>query len=165
LPLDLPDATACFVDSNILYYALVPTPPASEQCIGLLNRAMAGHLSLSVSVPVLSDAIHKVMVSEAAQLAGRDRAGIVGYLGKHPELITRLVEYPQALARLSIVPMNVLPVDEQLLRQVSRLAVAHSLLTNDALIVALMQRHRLAHLVTNDDDFNRVPDMTIWKPR
>lgn len=165
MPLDLPDATACFVDSNIFYYALVPTPPVSEPCIMLLDRAIAGHLSIFISPSILSDAVHKVMISEAAQVARRDRAGIVGYLGKHPELIARLVQYPQAMERLGVVPMNVLAVDVELLRVATRIAVAHGLLTNDALIVALMQRHQLTHLVTNDDDFDRVPGLTIWKPR
>jgi len=26
MPLDVPDGAACFLDANILYYALVPTP-------------------------------------------------------------------------------------------------------------------------------------------
>ena len=82
MPLDLPDGTACFVDSNILYYALVPTADVSERCIKLLDRAISGLISISVSVPILSDTIHKVMTSEAAQIAGRDRAGIVGFFGK-----------------------------------------------------------------------------------
>ena len=165
MPLNLPDGTACFVDSNILYYALVPTPVVSEPCLALLDRVIAGRIPASVSVPVLSDTIHKVMTSEVAQLTGRDRAGIVGYLRKHPEVIARLVEYPQAMDRLSVLPMSVLPVDEQLLHHAARLAVQYGLFTNDSLIVALMQRHQHTHLVTNDDDFDRVPDLTIWKPR
>jgi predicted nucleic acid-binding protein len=39
------------------------------------------------------------------------------------------------------------------------------LLTNDALVVALMRRHSLTNLVTNDDDFDTVPGLTVWKPR
>ncbi len=40
----------------------------------------------------------------------------------------------------------------------------YRLLTNDALIVATMTRHRLAHLASNDADFERVHDLTVWKP-
>jgi predicted nucleic acid-binding protein len=165
LPLDVPDAATCFVDSNILYYALVPTAGISGPCVALLERAIAGRISVSVSIPVLSDVLHKVMTSEAAQLTRRDRAGMVGYLGRHPELIATLKEYPQAMERLSAVPMTVLPVDDQLLRQAARVAIAHGLLTNDAMIVALMQRHQVTHLATNDDDFKNVPGLTIWMPR
>src|SRR5881397_3048798 len=125
MPLEIPDGTRCFVDSNILYYALVPTAGVSVHCVRLLDRAISKHLSLSVSIPVLSDAIHKVMVSEVAQLAGRDRAGLIGYLGKHPELISRLVEYPKALSRLDSVPMQILSVDQQLLHDATHLAVQY----------------------------------------
>jgi hypothetical protein len=76
----------------------------------LLDRAIAGSVVLSASIPVVSDAIHKVMISEIAQVSGRDRAGMIGFLNKHPELISRLVEYPQAIERLSAVPMQILPL-------------------------------------------------------
>jgi predicted nucleic acid-binding protein len=130
-----------------------------------MDRAIAGRISMSVSVPVLSDVLHKVMTAEASRLAGRDRAGIVGYLGKHPDLITRPVEYPLAMDRLSAVPMDILPVDGELLRSAARFAIQLHLLTNDAMIVALMNRHQLTHRITNDDDFDSVPGLTVWKPR
>lgn len=165
MPLDIPDGSSCFVDANIFYYALVPTTAVSEPCIELLKRAMAGRLSLYSSVSVLSDAVHKVMVAEAAQITGRDRAGMVGYLGKHPEVISKLVEYPRAMERLAAVPMTLLGMDVQILAEATQLAVRHGLLTNDSAIVALMQRHRLTHLASNDDDFDAIADLRVWKPR
>lgn len=143
----------------------MPTPDVSAACLTLLDRVIAGRISVAVCVPVLSDVIHKVMISEAAQLTGHDRSGMVGYLGKHSEIIKRLVEYPMAMERLDVVPMTILPVDDQLLRNAARLAVRHGLLTNDAMIVALLQRHAIAHLVSNDDDFDSVPGITVRKPR
>ena len=165
MPLDIPDGASCFLDSNILYYALIPTPPISAGCLALLNRIVAGRVQAAVSVPVLSDVMHKVMISEVASLTGRDRAGLIGYLGKHPEIIGNLTQYPQVPSRLGLIPLTVLPLDQQILLDASRLAVQHRLLTNDALIVALMQRDGLVHLVTNDDDFDSVTGLTVWKPR
>jgi predicted nucleic acid-binding protein len=165
MALDLPDGEQCFVDANILHYALVPTFDASPSCLGFVDRAVAGLVSLSICVQVLGDVLHKVMTSEAAELTGRDRAGIVGYLKRHPEIIAQLVAYPMAIERLKIVPVRVLPTDLDLLRSVPQIAQTHGLLTNDAIIVALMQRHGITHLATNDDDFDRVPGITVWKPR
>jgi len=44
-------------------------------------------------------------------------------------------------------------------------AQAQKLLLGDASIVPQMQRHGIVHLATNDDDFDRVPGITVWKPR
>ena len=38
------------------------------------------------------------------------------------------------------------------------------LLTNDALIVALMQANGLTRIASNDDDFDRVPGITRYAP-
>jgi predicted nucleic acid-binding protein len=165
MPLDLPNGTRCFIDSNILYYALAPAPPLSQHCLTLLNRAARGEILVSASVPVLSDTIHKVMMFEVAQVSGRERAGLVGYVGRHPEIIARLVEYPKAIRRLRGMPMTIHPVDMELLEEASRISSEQHLLTNDAMILALMRRHALTHLLTNDDDFDHVPDITVWKPR
>lgn len=165
MPLDIPDGTRCFVDSNILHYALIPTFDTSAACLELVDRAIAGIVSFSVRVQILADVVHKAMISEAAQLAGRERSKIVGYLKKHPEIISRLVEWPKAIERLKSVPLQILSSDIDLVFDAAHLATAHGLLTNDAMIVALMHRHGITHLATNDDDFDRVPGITVWKPR
>jgi predicted nucleic acid-binding protein len=61
--------------------------------------------------------------------------------------------------------MQVLPADAEILFEATRIAQTHGLLTNDSIIVALMQCYAITHLATNDDDFDRVPGITVWKPR
>jgi predicted transcriptional regulator len=39
------------------------------------------------------------------------------------------------------------------------------LLTNDAALLAHMQALGMTHLATNDDDFDKVMGITVWKPR
>ena len=41
----------------------------------------------------------------------------------------------------------------------------YGMLTNDSVILAVMRRHKLMPLVTNDDDLKRVPGITVWLPR
>ena len=70
MPLDLPDGTACFVDSNVLYYSLIPVSDLSEMCAKFVDRIISGKLSAYCSVGVLGDAIHKVMMSEIVEKTG-----------------------------------------------------------------------------------------------
>jgi len=41
----------------------------------------------------------------------------------------------------------------------------YGMLTKDSVILAVMRPHKLMHLVTNDDDFKRVPEIKVWLPR
>jgi predicted nucleic acid-binding protein len=41
----------------------------------------------------------------------------------------------------------------------------HRLLTNDAVTIAVMEKLGLIHLVTNDNNFDAITHLSIWKPR
>jgi predicted nucleic acid-binding protein len=165
MPLTLPDSTRCFVDSTIFYYSLVPTPGISDPCSDFLDRIVAGKIAASCSIPVLADVLHKIMMYEAVVKTGRPRSGIVGWLKQHPETLDQLTEHQVAATRLALLPLELLPSDGQLLAHASRVSVNNRLLTNDAIIVASMHQNGITHLVTNDNDFDQVPGITVWKPR
>ena len=165
MPLDLPADTDCFVDTNVFVYHLVSREADGMACTEFLRRVAAGDIRAAVSMPVLADAIHKVMLAEVRARHGLDRAGLVAWIQRHRDRLAQLTETLTACDQLERLPLHVLPLDVPLLRQAMRLSAAHGLLTGDAMIVALMQRHGLTNLVTNDDDFDAVPNVTIWKPR
>ncbi|HEY2882893.1 MAG TPA: type II toxin-antitoxin system VapC family toxin [Pirellulales bacterium] len=165
MPLDLPNGAVCFVDSNVLYYSLVLTPDVSDSCAKFVDRILAGEIIANCTVSVLADVVHKVMMYEAAVKTGRPRSGIVGWLKRHPETVGTLTEFNLAAQRLSTLPLNLLAVDPAVLVDAAGISAKHSLLTGDATIVALMGRHGINHLATNDNDFDGVPNITVWKPQ
>ena len=105
------------------------------------------------------------MLAEAVSLFGQTRAGLVNWLKRHRERITELSEFRQAASELSGMGLSLLPADAALLAEAATLSAQLGLLTNDATIVALMHRHALTNLATNDDDFDGIPGLTVWKPR
>jgi predicted nucleic acid-binding protein len=86
-------------------------------------------------------------------------------LQRHPEAVRSLVFARAAARQFAQLPLQLLPLDAQSFVDAMDVSQQHGLLTNDALIVALMERHGVMHLATNDDDFDRVPGITVWKPR
>jgi predicted nucleic acid-binding protein len=165
MPLDVPAGQTVFVDSTILHYAFVEFPGATPQCIEFLRRVAHRDLVGCVTAPVVNDAVHKVMCSEAVHRFNQTRAGLVNWLKSHPDRVRELTQADQALRLVEALPVALLGIDFQLLIDAQGMARDHGLLASDALIVATMRRNHVAHLVTNDDDFDRVPGMTIWKPR
>jgi predicted nucleic acid-binding protein len=165
MPLNLPDGISCFVDANIFYYHFVETPPVSDSSTAFLQRVAEGGIIAYSSTHVLAEAIHKIMLAEAASRFDLNRAGLVNWLQKSQERIRELAEFQDAARELEAMKLVCLPVDVPLLVQAAECSRQMGLLTNDAIIVALMQRHALTHLVSNDDDFDRVVGLTVWKPR
>jgi predicted nucleic acid-binding protein len=165
MPLDLPDGDRCFVDTNIFYYHFVNTPPLSDLCSAFLERAANGTIEVYTSLHILADAVHKIMLAEAAMKFGQNRAGLVNWLQRNQHRISELSDFRQAASNLARMALVLLPADAALIVEAATLSSHFGLLTNDALIVALMQRHGLANRVTNDDDFDSIPDLTVWKPR
>ncbi len=165
MPLNLPDKGICFVDADIFYCHFVETDLLSEPSTAFLEKVAMGNLEAYTSIHVLSEAIHKIMLAEAARRFARERAGLVNWLHRHPERIAELSEFRQAASELVEVGLNLLTTDATDLITAGQLSSEMGLLTNDAMIIALMRRYSLSHLVTNDDDFDGVPGITVWKPR
>ena len=164
MPLDMPDGSLSFVDTNVLVYHFVENPRFSQQCRRFLGRVVAGEVNAVSSASVVADAVHKVMAEEARLRHACD-SGAVRFLQRHPAEITRLTAFVEAARQLERLPIRLLAVDSTIIRTAAELAQQHGLLTNDAIIVALIELHGITHLATNDDDFDRVPGITVWKPR
>jgi predicted nucleic acid-binding protein len=165
LSLDVPAAERVFIDANILHYSIIPVAPFTAIVLPFIDRLRRQEFVGYATFQVLADAHHKTMTSLAAGQYSLTQKSLAGWLKNHPQEIQSLVGLAQAAIMLGALPLNLLPTDSALLVEVARLSQAHGLLTNDAMIVALMQRHGITHLASNDDDFDRVPGITVWKPR
>jgi predicted nucleic acid-binding protein len=86
-------------------------------------------------------------------------------LKQHPEALADLPKTVEVCHRLEQLRLTVLPNEAAMVRDAVVISQAHHLLSGDASIVVQMQRHGITHLATNDDDFDRVPGITVWKPR
>ena len=155
MALDLPDGSRRLVD----------TPPLTAECAAFLGRAEAGRVVAHTSLHVLREAVHKVMLAEASLKFGRPLAGLVGWLGRHPERLGELGDFRRAAEAMIRMRHTILPTDAALLVEAADVSREAGLLTNDATSVALMRRHGLADLASNDDDFAAVAGVTLWRPR
>jgi predicted nucleic acid-binding protein len=57
-----------------------------------------------------------------------------------------------------------MPVNETIIRNAQTVRQEAGLLTNDSMIVAGMREYGLSFLASNDADFERVRDITVFKP-
>ena len=162
---DLPDGTFCFVDANIICYHIVQTPLLSDECTHFIERIEQGAIKAFTSAAVVAEAIHKVMLAEAVQQHHLDHRGLAHRLQRHREPIADLSEHRRVPRLIQALSMYVEPVTLALLERAADLSRQYLLLTNDAVTMAVMECLRLSCLVTNDDNFDAVPNLFVWKPR
>lgn len=164
MALDLPSGTRCFIDANVLVYALIDTPPFTATVDAFIQRVAKKEIAGFTTSIVFSEALHRVMIAEVLSQF-RPTIKPLTYVQRHPQVMAQLSIYPVAVDRLNQIGISLLPFEFDAWRAASAVAARYHLLTNDACIVAAMAIHRIRDLVTNDDDFGHVSGITVWKPR
>ncbi len=160
-----PPGEISFIDANILHAHVIAQGAVSVFASGFLEEVSAGTRTAATHANALADAVHKIMFTEAATHFKRPRSGLLSWIQQYQYRIKELTVFKEAADEFAVLPLRLLPVDAGMIATASAVAQRHGLLTGDAIIVALMHAHGIRHLVTNDDDFDGIPGITVWKPR
>jgi predicted nucleic acid-binding protein len=161
---DLVAGDNAFVDANILTYHFQPHPVWGPACSDLLLRIENRELIGFTSNHVLSEVAHRLMTIEASALFGWPFAGIAYRLRAHPADVQRLSAFRQAIDSILQSNLRALAVAPRLVGLAAAVSQQVGLLSNDALIVAVMQANGLTKLASSDQDFDRVPGITRYGP-
>jgi predicted nucleic acid-binding protein len=129
-----------------------------------LQRIENGELRGFTSAHVVSEVAHRLMTLEAVDRFGWPVKGIAARLRKHHAEIPKLKVSQQAVARIPQMGLQIFPTRQQLVEEAGLVSETHELLTNDAIVAAVMQANRLTNLASNDADFDRVPWLTRYAP-
>jgi predicted nucleic acid-binding protein len=161
---DLAAGDAVFIDANILTYHFEPHPRWGPACTQLLLRIESGQLMGYITSHVVSEVPHRLMTIEAHKVLGWQLAGIGNRLRTKPTEVRKLSLFRTSVEKLLQGKLQILTVTPAHLAASVVLAQQIGLLTNDALIVAVMQAHGLTKIASNDPDFDRVPGLTRYAP-
>ena len=160
----LPADTVVFVDANIFAYHFARFSPMAEVCTAFLQRSIRGELQLITSSIVVSEVLHRSIVYEAATTLSVPRQGLVTYLKNHPDVIKELKQHQGIASSLAKMKVDIKPVDHIDSHGSKRFRRDYGLMTNDSLVLAVMKRHKVTDLATNDRDFGRVSEIKVWTP-
>lgn len=161
---DIVSGTAIFLDTNCLVYAVSADPRYGPACKRLLERIDNQDVLGFTSAHVLSELAHRVMTLEAVSRFNRPLAGIANWLRRHPAEVQQLTRHRQAIDEVRNSKVQILTVEGLDVSHAADLSLPYGLLSSDALIVVVMQRHGLSHLASLDTDFDRVPGLTRYAP-
>jgi predicted nucleic acid-binding protein len=149
----------------VLVFHFTGHPELGPPCRDFLERCASREIEGYTSVIAASETIHRVMVNETrANLGFATSLETVSYLKRHPEAVKGLRQHLAVASKVYHLGVKILPMSYKDLHRGNRVRQQYGLLTNDSLIVAVMQRHRLRHLATHDRDFARIPTLHVWRP-
>ncbi|MCC6418177.1 MAG: type II toxin-antitoxin system VapC family toxin [Gemmataceae bacterium] len=161
---NIPAGLAVFLDANCLVYDATFDPTCGPACKRLLERIENKELPGYTSVVVVAEMAHRLMTIEVANRLSRPLTGIANWLRRHPAEVQQCVSHRRAIDELAAIPLIILPVHGTQVSRAADLSIQFGLLTNDALIVAVMQDNGLNALASRDPDFDRVPGITRYAP-
>jgi predicted nucleic acid-binding protein len=161
---NLPTKAHVFVDTNIFALYYIDQGLLGQACRDFLLRTTRRQVSGYTSVAVVAEAIHRVMVAEAAAQLSLSSQKTVEHLQKHPELIQKLTRHLTVASDIHRLGIDILPITYKELHGSKNIRANFGLMTNDSLIVAVMRSHKLYHLATHDAGFARVTDLQVWRP-
>jgi predicted nucleic acid-binding protein len=161
---DLATGDAVFVDANTLIYHFGPHPTFGTACRQLVQRIESQDLVGFTSTHTLAEVAHQLMIVEALTLPGWSPGKVKKRLRQQLGALQTLTRFRTAVETVLQSRLGVLTIDPPLLATAATISQQCGLLTNDALIVALMQTNGLTKLASHDADFDRVPGLTRYAP-
>ena len=155
---DLPSGTRLAVDANVLIYHFTGL---SQQCRRFLLRCQAGEFRAVCPAHIGLEVLHRLMMLEAVQrgLAGSSPAR---RLGEAPERVRELRSAYASFELLESFGIKMLSLTLKALSRTPWWSLQYGLLANDAGLVAAMEDHGVAHLITADRQFQAVSHIQTW---
>lgn len=74
------------------------------------------------------------------------------------------MEHKQVVTLAQALKLTIEPIALDLLKRGSDLSPQRRLLTNDALMLAVIEKLGVSYLATNDDDFDSIAGLNVFKP-
>lgn len=157
---NLPDRSFVFIDANVFIYALTSQ---SAECRQLFERCLREEVTGIALFETVNEVTHRFMIAEALS-RGLITAGGARALRYKFQQIPTLTDYWLNTQRMLALNLLFMPVNETIIRNAQTVRQEAGLLTNDSMIVAGMREYGLSFLASNDADFERVRDITVFKP-
>ncbi len=150
-----------FIDANIFIYNF---GAQSVECKELLLRCAKGDLRGYTLTSVLSEVLHRLMIAEAIEKGYITDKSPLKKLREDPEIIKKLTTYIQNVEKIGEMNINVVSLTHELIKKSAKIRQSEGLLTNDSIVVAAVKDLGFSSLVTNDNDFDRIEWLNIYKP-
>ena len=160
----VPSGARLLVDANVLVYHFQPHPVFGPMCNRFMQRIERQDIEAITFTNLLGEVAHRLMLIEAGNLPGWTVGKTLNRLKQQPSVIQQLSLFQIAVDAVLQSRLNVLSVPGSLVSSAAAICRQHNLLTNDALIIAMMQHQGVTLVASGDADLDIVRGITRFAP-
>jgi predicted nucleic acid-binding protein len=161
---EIPQGSVVCVDANVLAYHFIEINQLTAASTLLLERGLRKEIALVTTPQIVSDVIHRIMLYEARQQLAIPANQLATHLKQHPQVVQQLTQHLDIPSLLRRFQIDIRALTHVHLHAAKRFRRDYGLLANDSLLLGFMATERVQHLASNDRDFRRIPDVTLWIP-
>jgi predicted nucleic acid-binding protein len=151
-----------FIDTNIFIYAIAKKHRYKHICEGLLSKINDGEIIGFTSSTAINELFHTVLVGEVKKKYGGN--DIVHFIKEHPNVISECSVAYSVLDDVFNSRMVIMPLTLEVLKYSKTFSKKYNLLFSDAIHAASCNLFNVKNIATNDNDFERVDFLKIWRP-
>ena len=156
--------TNVFLDANTFIYYFIAQPQFGAACTAILERIEHHDIIGWTSAHILAEVSHRLMTIEACSRFGWPYQNIASRLRTRPQDVQQLVGFRDAPVQIGRLPLKSIAVTSHHVLKATQVSQQDGLLTNDALLIAIMQDQGLVCLASNEADLDRLKGMTRYAP-
>lgn len=152
-----------FIDTNILIYAHTNTrfTPACEYILDKIgDREITGYINSTV----LDEFFHKMLLTQIFADKGLNSQQAIHWIKKNPEKVKNFnLPFTMTEDIIENYSFHILDTTPTLTHAIEY-SRKFGLLFSDAMHAACCAYYSLDHIITNDNDFIRISDLSVIKP-
>ncbi|NLL11151.1 MAG: type II toxin-antitoxin system VapC family toxin [Methanomicrobiales archaeon] len=162
---EISDNSRVIVDSNIFIYSALRHPKYHRSCYNLFTKIEEGHIRGYIPSIVIQEVLHRLMIAELQKISGeKDLQKIKNHIRKNPQLFKTLSICWTAVEQIFKMGFTVLGETADSIHKSILFSQKYSLFAKDSVILSIMDTYGIDTLVTNDNDFQSIPWLQIYKP-
>jgi predicted nucleic acid-binding protein len=158
---ELRDGETIFLDANIFVYHFLGL---SAQCKQLLKRCRNGFLRGKTASFIVAETLHRLLIAEAVEQKLVTSKNALKKLRERPELVQQLRKHAESVSTIRTMNIETVALTSATVESSAGVRKQYGLLTNDSILLTVMQERGLTNLATLDKDFDRVEGLTVYKP-
>lgn len=162
---EISDNSRVIVDSNIFICSALRHPKYHRSCYNLFTKIEERHIRGYIPSIVIQEVLHRLMIAELQKISGeKSLQKIKNHIRKNPQSFKTLSICWTAVEQIFQMGFPVLCETADSIHKSILFSQKYSLFAKDSVILSIMDTYGIDTLVTNDNDFQSIPWLQIYKP-